>query len=348
MVRRTIHVEDIPNITLENFWSLRNDVSLIDVRAPIEFEKGCLPGALNMGLFDNTERAEIGTLWQHHGHDAALGKGYEFLDRSENTLLASINQLPKDKPLYVYCAKGGLRSRMACNLIRSTGREPIQITGGYRQFRFFCDNSFVSFGTSSAKIIILSGLAGAGKTFIINHLNNALDLEHCAQHSGSAFGHIGEQPATTKNFEANILDSISNLDLSKSIFVEAESRRIGKLSIPNPIWQKMCKADQIVIEAPLEVRVQRMIDRYVFPQNKLLLDELVSATEKLKRFFSNKRYAEVLLLLKQEKYQDYWSILLAEHYDGLYSKAIKTRKTLGSVCAEDPIKAAREIQSAYL
>jgi len=281
MLEQKLHIDENRQLSIEEFWhsTTRRDALLLDVRAPIEFDRGSIPGAKSICLFDNAERATIGTLWRGQGHDVALQQGYDFLNESQTKLMEKINSLDPDKQIYVYCAKGGLRSKIACNLIRTFGKTPIQLIGGYRRFREYCTESFEALNNDNVTFISLNGLAGSGKTLILDQLPNSLNLEKCAAHSGSAFGHIGMEPASTKEFEANLLDNLYDIDTNKPIFVEAEGRRIGKLSIPKPIWQKMLAAEQIEIFADLEVRTQRMIDLYIIDSPDALTELLTAEGE---------------------------------------------------------------------
>ncbi len=346
MLDRQLHNLQCLCKPIEDWWSIRHDVTLIDVRSQSEFQSGSIPGAINVQLLSDDERADIGKIWKKLGHDGAVKRGYEYGDISYKTMLQSFESLPKDKPIFVYCARGGLRSRIACNLIKVVGREPILITGGYKRYRRFCASYLEDFGKSSAEFIVLNGLTGSGKTLILENMANALDLEGCANHSGSAFGHIGNGPSTTKNFEAAIVHSLAEKDSNKPIFVEAESRQVGRLTIPLEIWAKMKAAPQVEITAPLDIRVGRMLERYVFEET-VLLEELFVATSKLERFFSKARFNDINELLDQKKYRELGELLLVEHYDKKYRKLIEKNIPISTIPGIDPVETARLLEQKY-
>lgn len=339
VITRTIHVDETPSVDLSEVWEHRDSITLIDVRSPGEFKSGSIPGAINFPIFDNEERAVIGTLWKRMGHDRALNKGYQFLDESFDSLLESVKALPSEHPIYVYCAKGGLRSKMACNALRLGGLNPTQVIGGYRGFRQFSENVFEHFGTNARRVILLSGLAGSGKTLTLHQLDNMIDLEGCAQHSGSAFGHIAVEPVTTKQFEANLVDQISRLDLNKPVYIEAESRRIGLNSIPKPVWDRMYSADLVELKASLEVRVSRMVDLYVHSDARSQ-KELLDATQLVKPYFSHALYDFLLNSLADGDYRGYWEVMLTKHYDSKYKHLVKGRRVLFEVETDNPAVAA--------
>ena len=199
---RQLHTLECICQPIEDWWAVRNEVTLIDVRSHSEHLDGTIPNAINIELLNDRERADVGTTWNRQGHIEAVKRGYEFGDASISDMLERFKQLPKDKALYVFCARGGLRSRIACNLMSLAGLEPILITGGYKRYRRLCHDYLENFEHTAAKFILLNGLTGSGKTLILEQMSNALDLEGCANHSGSAFGGIWYDTDDHKKFRS--------------------------------------------------------------------------------------------------------------------------------------------------
>lgn len=259
-------------VEIEEFLALSQTIPVVDVRSPVEFELGSIPGATNIPVFSNEERAEIGTLYKQKGPDAATQRGLELvapnlLKLAESALKTAQNHTKPShlggNQVLVHCWRGGMRSQSMAELFETAGIETRILKGGYKAFRHYVRESFAR----KIDLKIVGGETGSGKTEILRHLKNAgeqvIDLEAIASHRGSSFGAIGmnEQPGV-ENFENNLFDALSKIDPKRRVWMEDESRSIGRVFIPEPLWIQMKAAPIYRVQIPFEVRVQRLITDY--------------------------------------------------------------------------------------
>lgn len=253
---------------------------MIDARSPGEFNQGHIPGAINVPLFDNEERAKIGTAYVQTSREEAVKIGYEianpkikfFLKQVESalnlparTLLRTGGQPPDSRPLTVliHCWRGGMRSGKFAELLNEHGYKTHTLIKGYRAYRNFVLASF----KENAEIIIVGGETGSGKTEILRNIAAAgeqvIDLEAIAHHKGSAFGALGEQPQpTVEHFENELCAAFGKLDLSRRIWLEDESRSIGRVQLPSDVWLRMKAAPILRVSVPKISRIQRLVIDY--------------------------------------------------------------------------------------
>jgi tRNA 2-selenouridine synthase len=232
---------------------------LIDVRSETEFVQSGVPGFVSRPLLYQEERKLVGLCYKSHGQDAAIKLGHELVDpyRAERVAgwMAEIANSKSQMGL-VMCWRGGLRSQIATQWIREAGGTAQQWEGGYKQLR----QHFLTVLNQPPPLLVLGGWTGSGKTELLREFpTRSVDLEALAQHKGSAFGGLlGPQPSQTR-FENSVA-----LGLFKSlVLLEDEGRLIGKRSIPSPLYQAMQRAPLIILESPLEERVERIYGEYV-------------------------------------------------------------------------------------
>ena len=190
-----VTTNDFKNIVLKN-------IPLIDVRAPIEFEKGAFQTSVNLPILTNEERHIIGICYKEKGNDEATKLGYEIVSGKtrENRISGWIDFIDKNPDSMIYCFRGGSRSTIAQKWISEIGkREIVKLEGGYKSFRNFLINSLEP-NSIKAKPLILTGYTGSGKTILLNNLKNSIDLEGIANHRGSTFGHHVTIQPTQINF----------------------------------------------------------------------------------------------------------------------------------------------------
>ncbi len=201
-MKKNLHNRENPQTTIEQTWQSVN-TEYIDVRSPKEFESGHIPGAVSIPLLENKERESIGILYKNFGQQKAIERGYEYLDGKLDDFNKQFKELPHDKLLVVYCARGGMRSQVITSLCNHLSFDARQLTGGYKAFRNWnlAELNKIEFQCP----VVLHGKTGVGKTLVLNRIDNSLDLEGLADHRGSLFGGIGKSPVTQKTFEANLL-----------------------------------------------------------------------------------------------------------------------------------------------
>ncbi|OUW20248.1 MAG: tRNA 2-selenouridine(34) synthase MnmH [bacterium TMED161] len=243
---------------------IKNDTPLIDLRAPIEFNKGAMPSSINIPILNNEQRASVGIKYKNEGGGSAEKLGFNLVKDKKNELVSMWKKFIKENPdTYIYCMRGGRRSQIAQQWLNDEGINVPFIKGGYKTLRQSCIEILNSVNDDQKEWIILAGRTGTGKTTILKDLNSAIDLEGHAHHRGSAFGGLAEEQPTVINFENNLASEYIKHD-SKILFLEDECRRIGKLSIPNAWYEKMEKAKIVTIELDIEERISNIAMEYVY------------------------------------------------------------------------------------
>lgn len=251
----------------------QQDRVVVDVRSPSEFLQGHVPNAVNIPLFSDEERAVVGTLFKRASPEKALLKGLDFVGRKMSKFIGLAKKAAPNRALIVYCWRGGKRSGSLSWLFDLAGFDVKVVEGGYKAYRALASQLYEN---QEIMLCRIGGKTGTGKTEILQHLENLgeqiIDLEKLAHHKGSAFGELGETPApTTEQFENNLYAAFSKLDLSKRIWVENESRGIGKIFIPQSFWDMFSKGSLCNIHIPHDLRIKRLVVDYAnFPKEELV------------------------------------------------------------------------------
>ena len=252
----------------DNFKEIvTKEITLIDVRAPIEFSKGAFKSSTNIPIMDDEERRLVGIKYKNAGNEKAIELGLELVsgEIKENRLNAWLKMIKENPNSLIYCFRGGQRSQFTQQWIyENFGIEIPRIKGGYKAFRNFLIESLLSENLKVAPIIV-GGHTGSGKTNLLKKFDNFVDLEGIANHRGSTFGgHVTPQP-TQINFENNLAyDVIQKQEKGyKYIFLEDEGKHIGKSFIPQEFFDFMGSAELVILEASLERRTEITLDEYV-------------------------------------------------------------------------------------
>jgi tRNA 2-selenouridine synthase len=305
---------------VEEFVEQAKNIPVLDVRSPAEFEKGHIPGAISFPLFDNSERAEIGTLYKQAGQSVAIERGMTLIQPRIQDMYKEGVAHAKDGKLLVHCWRGGKRSESVASMLAISGLEVSTLDQGYKSFRRWVLERF----SLTYPIRLVGGGTGSGKTEILHKLRDlgsrTLDLEYLADHRGSSFGRLGStrnvRPAQFEN------EMAWNLHFSEGgpMWVEDESRSIGQLYIPIELWKQMDAAHVYYIELPLDVRVERLIRDYAH----FSMEELSESVVRIARRLGGSRTREVMDALERKDMQTTVKILL-EYYDNSYNHAMKRR-----------------------
>ena len=240
----------------EDYRSLfLNDTPLLDVRAPVEFNKGAFPNALNLPLLNDSERQRIGTCYQQHGQQAAIKMGHDLVRKEIKTArLETWQTFTRNNPKgYLYCFRGGLRSQIVQQWLADAGNEYPRVTGGYKAMRRYLIDTLES-AVAECPLTVVAGMTGTGKTEVILAVDNALDLEACAHHRGSSFGrHAIGQPSQI-DFENRL--AIAALKLRNNghigLTVEDEGRLIGRCFVPLSLQKAIKTAPLVWLEDSFE------------------------------------------------------------------------------------------------
>jgi tRNA 2-selenouridine synthase len=227
---------------------IKNSV-YIDVRSPAEFKADHVSGSLNIPLFDNNERKEIGTIYRLAGRYDAVMRGTEIVGEKLKGIMHSILE-HKNKNLLVMCARGGMRSGSLVSLLDSLGLPVYKIEQGYKGYRRFVIDSLRSLKLD-APLFVLQGLTGSGKTEVIRRIRHTIDLEDMAGHRSSVFGGIDNVQRTQKRFESLLLDRFRGLERAPYILIEGESRKIGNLHIPDVLFEFMKRSPVVYLDTPI-------------------------------------------------------------------------------------------------
>jgi tRNA 2-selenouridine synthase len=313
-------------------------IALIDVRAPVEVARGALPGAVNMPILGDEERHLVGIAYKESGQEAAVGLGYRLTAGSMAARVAKWRGACGPGPAALSCWRGGMRSQLAQQFLGEP-RVPT-VEGGYKALRAHLVAGMES-SLASKRVIVLTGMTGTGKTDLLESLSGsngllALDLEDLARHRGSAFGGLGEQPAQ-QTFENDLAARIL-LDPSEVLLMEDESRRIGALHLPDPLYASMSQARLLLLEAPWSERVERIHRQYIVaPAERLgpvrALRDLKAATARLKRRLGGELVERLTAVLNAAMTSQEWrdrhalepfiAPLLREYYDPLYRRSLE-------------------------
>ena len=247
-----------------------NDVPMMDVRAPVEFEQGAFPGVLNRPLMDDHERQQVGTCYKQKGQDAAIALGHQLVSgAAKQERIQAWAQFAQANPQGVlYCFRGGLRSQITQQWLKTeAGIDYPRVLGGYKAMRTFLIETTQA-AAAQCQFMVLSGLTGTGKTEVISQLANGLDLEGHANHRGSSFGsRVSSQPSQI-NFENQLaIDLLKKRSQGHGWFVlEDEGRHVGRCAVPLELRQRLEQVPIVCLEDPFEARVERILRDYVLLQ----------------------------------------------------------------------------------
>ena len=296
---------------------------IIDVRAPIEFEKGHITNAINIPLFEDIERAEIGTLYKQQGKEIAVNRGLEIVSPKLVPFVNQVKSLTKNKKVFIYCFRGGMRSNSFAWLMNTSGLDATILEGGYKNYR----NHVLNYFEEKKKLVIIGGMTGSGKTDLLKKLDKLdfqiIDLEKLANHKGSAFGSINEEKQKPQQiFENNLFHQLSLLDTEKLILIEDESQSIGYNKIPHAFWLQMKKAPIIKLDIPFELRVQKLVQDYTTTN----IDALKICVKKIEQNLGTQNAILCLKYLDENNLTDVARLTL-KYYDKAYSYTYNKKTT---------------------
>ena len=250
--------EDFRRIVLE-------DRPLIDVRAPVEFNKGAFPTAVNLPLMTDEERHLIGIRYKEQGNASAVQLGKELVRPVKQERVDAWRAFIKVNPdAYLYCFRGGQRSQISQAWIEEAGITIPRLKGGYKAFRAFlmAESERIA---SEANTLIVGGRTGSGKTRLIHKCENSIDLEGLANHRGSSFGGFTTAQPSQIDFEDALGYALVKHEAKgyKHLIIEDESHNIGRIYIPKPLFTHLKKGELVILNTPMQERVEIIFDEYV-------------------------------------------------------------------------------------
>jgi len=331
----------------EEFLKLVNTYPVVDVRSPKEFTQGHIPGAKSLPLFENEERAEVGTLYKQSGRYASILHGLDIVGPKMSSFLKKGVAWAREGHILVHCWRGGMRSESMAWLFERGGLQADILIGGYKAYRRYIRQAW----SNEQPLVILGGMTGSGKTEILHELKKSgeqmLDLEGTAHHKGSAFGAIGQEPQpTNEQFENNLAWLWQHMDTNEPVWLEDESRAIGGVSIPGPLYARMQKGPVIDVHIPRQERIKRLVREYAgFDKEQLEL-----AIHRISKRLGGQNEKAAVQALNENDFETVADITLW-YYDKAYHNDLQKREnqkvfTL-NLSADEPAANAVEVQRFY-
>ncbi|MBC8328167.1 MAG: tRNA 2-selenouridine(34) synthase MnmH [Planctomycetes bacterium] len=344
----------------------------MDLRSPREFAEDHLPGAVNVPLFDDRQRAVVGTLYAKESADAAYEAGLEMVEERLAGLLEEVLDVPvaadawrprfreltawgRDgrfqeavewtapdplpaSPIVLNCWRGGMRSRSVVALLQALGeRRAVHLSGGYKAYRAWVRQRLVEL-EPTMPLIVLRGPTGVGKTRILAAIEReapgtTIDLEGFAQHRSSVLGDVGLAPVSQKAFETALIARLAQLG-PPPWFVEGESRKVGDAVVPEPLFEAMEAAVQVRIDGSLEHRVGVLAADYLPTQEHA--SELRDRLPFLEKRLGKKWTGQLSAWLDQGDWRRVAEVLLERYYDPRYGHHDQRRRWALEIDAEQP------------
>ena len=309
---------------------LRGERPLIDVRAPAEFARGTLPGAVNLPLLTDAERHQVGIRHKQAGSRAAYALGEKLVSgavRAERMRgwLACLDAQPN---AVLCCWRGGARSEVVQAWLAEQGRAVPRVAGGYKALRRFC----LTVLEAQRQWIVLGGRAGSGKTALLKEVPGHIDLEGLANHRGSAFGARATPQPTPINFENALAAALVKRADGATLAVEDESRNIGRLAVPQAVFAQMQAAPVVLVEVAREARIEQIVRDYVLAPDAAAA-RLATALDKIERRLGGERHRQVREQMTAafaggdpEAHRRWIGMLLDWYYDPMYDHQLAGKR----------------------
>jgi len=327
-----------------------NDIPMLDVRAPIEFEQGAFPNSTNIPLMENDEREAVGIRYKEQGQDAAILLGAELVgpDKQSERQQQWAEFFIKNPTAVLYCFRGGLRSQISQQwLFDKTQQAYPRVEGGYKALRRFLIDSTERIA-QQIPIVILGGRTGSGKTRVLKQLNNSIDLEGLANHRGSAFGPTATPQPTQINFENALAVALIKQQAAgaKFLVIEDEARNVGSLGVPQALYDAMQTAPIVKLNVPQQDRNKISIEEYIVDTQthfdktfgkeqgkKALAEHLLNSLSRIQKRLGGERYKAAQAMMesainqwhKEQSLDGFIPLvntLLVDYYDPMYDYQI--------------------------
>ena len=306
----------------QEFLGMAKSMPVIDVRSPSEFATGHIPGAVSLPLFDDDERARVGTLYKKSGRAEAFDAGLDMVGPKMSGFVRAARQLAAGRQILVHCWRGGMRSASMGWLLETAGFRVTLLKGGYKAYRGYIRENLVA----GRRFIILGGMTGSGKTNLLRELaaqgEPVADLERLANHRGSVFGGIGlgGQP-TNEQFENDLFAVFQGFLPEEVIWLEDESRQIGRIFMPEPMYTAMTNAPMIRIRIPDEQRIRIILEEYA----GLDRERLAASIQQISKRLGGLVTSNCLELLGEGDFAGVVKLLLP-YYDKTYAHSTGRRE----------------------
>lgn len=308
-------------LDIGSFLSKMVTVATADVRTPDEYEKGHIPGSVNLPLFTNEERKTVGITYKTYGREKSVEKGIELIHHKLLDLICRGREFSANKEILLYCWRGGLRSSSLAWLFDLAGFTTFTLEDGYKSYR----NHILEIFNKPLKMIVIGGMTGSGKTEILTRLalagEQVIDLENIAHHKGSAFGSLGqEKQPTNEQFENNLANTILRINPDLPVWIEDESRHIGFNQIPAGLYQQIRNSSIICLTTDRNTRIKRLIEDY----SRYDKDELRQSVSRISKKLGGLNTTKAVKSLMSGNYHETVEIVL-QYYDKTYDYGLRQR-----------------------
>lgn len=319
----------VKRISITEFVSMMEQYPILDVRSPSEYAHAHMKNAYSLPLFSDEERKVVGTAYKQQGKQPAIKLGLNYFGIKMAAMVSEVEALlaaspdPNDKLVLVHCWRGGMRSAGVAWLLDLYGYTVYTLAGGYKAYRNWVLAQF----TIPYQCKVLGGFTGSGKTETLHALQASkepiIDLEGLAHHKGSAFGNLGQpmQPSQ-EQFENILAQLLFKIHTEHAyVWVEDESRRIGLVNIPAPLFEQMRKSKVYFLDIPFSQRLQFIVSGY----GKFEKDKLMTAILRIKKRLGGLETKTAINFLIEDDVVSSFSVLLT-YYDKLYLKGANNRE----------------------
>lgn len=299
---------------------LAADGPILDVRSPAEHAQAHIPGALSLPLFDDAERAEIGTLYKQRGRASAVRRGLSLVGPRLEALAEQLERhAAAGQPLRLHCWRGGMRSGSVAWLAGTLDLPVLLLDGGYKRFRRWALELF----EQPWPVRLLGGRTGSGKTELLLALQRrgvaVIDLEGLAHHRGSSFGALGLPPQpSSEHYENRLAIALHGLRGAREIWLEAESSQVGRCRIPAGLWRQMQQAPVLEVRRPLTQRLDHLVAIYGVQDPEALAE----ATRRIARRLGPQRTSAALAAIEQRDWRTACEQML-DYYDRCYDHELQ-------------------------
>ncbi|MCR9063798.1 MAG: tRNA 2-selenouridine(34) synthase MnmH [Cytophagales bacterium] len=314
----------INRLHIEGFLAGSENALLLDVRSPSEYIQAHIPGAISFPLFTDEERKVVGTSYKQESRENAIKIGLDYFGPRMRPMIEEVEKILNgtDKPIYVHCWRGGMRSGGVAWLLDLYGFKVSTLEGGYKAFRNWVLKQFLK----EYNLMILGGYTGSSKTELLKHLafqgHQTIDLENLANHRGSALGGIGRPPQPSQEMFENLLaTALARHNINKAIWLEDESQRIGDRNIPNDFMAKMRISPLFFLDVPFDKRLDYLLVEY----GTLPADRVKESILRIKKRLGGLETKNAIQYLEEGNIRRCFEILLT-YYDKFYGKALTARK----------------------
>lgn len=341
------------NLLYNDFHQLvLDETPLMDVRAPIEFDKGAFQTSYNGPIMNDEERRLVGIKYKNAGNEKATALGFQLVSGAikEERVQAWKDFYDANPDALFYCFRGGSRSQIAQRWMQEEYNLDIpRLDGGYKAFRNYLIDS-LSPEAMTMKPLILGGYTGSGKTILLKKLENTVDLEGIANHRGSSFGrHVTPQPSQI-NFENNLAYKLIQNQAKgyQHMLLEDEGVHVGSCYIPRPLFEYFNSGDLVIVDVDLEERTEITLDEYVTAAQqehidytgsmeegmKLWYDYIIASVTRLKKSLGGDRLKTMLTLVNEaynhqlttgsiDAHKTWIRMFLRDYYDPMYQYQIE-------------------------